>query len=141
MTRHEFLDRVKSKMGAVVVWAHKGPDTFDCSGLVTWAANAKVQRSRDMYASMPPVAKPFAGDLAFWSTWSEGPITHVAIVAEDAGADAMRTRIISADGATSALTEAQARESTTCRVREHESVNATGRAYFRGFRKNTLVGV
>lgn len=146
--RGTFMGAVRSKLGAIVVWAHKGPDTFDCSGLVTWALmHAGGDDVRDTHNAnrlwylLPPIASPAIGDLAFWSSTSVGQMSHVAIVTGvSADGDTINgVPIISADGATPSFTLEMATASTHCRVREHSSIAVTGRQYFRGFRRNTLV--
>lgn len=35
--RNSFIAKLKSKKGKPYLWGHRGPDSFDCSGLVDWA--------------------------------------------------------------------------------------------------------
>jgi peptidoglycan DL-endopeptidase CwlO len=71
----------KSVLGASYVWGSAGPDTFDCSGLTSWAyAQAGVylpHSSASQAASYPEVAYSSAqpGDLIFFYS----PVSHVAL--------------------------------------------------------------
>lgn len=80
-----------SKVGkAPYVWGAKGPNAFDCSGLMQWAyAQAGVSippSSQTQYAGLPPVpggpsAKLKPGDLVFFSitTDAQSGINHVGM--------------------------------------------------------------
>lgn len=71
----------KSKIGASYVWGTAGPDTFDCSGLTSWAyaqAGVSLPHSSAAQASSYPevpysAAQP--GDLLFFYS----PVSHVAL--------------------------------------------------------------
>jgi cell wall-associated NlpC family hydrolase len=71
----------KSKIGASYVWGSAGPDTFDCSGLTSWAyAQAGVylpHSSASQAASYPevPYSSAQPGDLLFFYS----PVSHVAL--------------------------------------------------------------
>ena len=144
-TREAFLQKVLSRLGFVVVWAQKGPELFDCSGLVTralWELNCCDWRAtfnaNALFEAFPATSNPKPGDLAFWSSMHAGSISHVAVVMGEPQADSINKQsIISADGATPTVNEAMAKESVSCRVRVHSAVSETGRMYFRGFRTNT----
>jgi hypothetical protein len=76
------IDYAKSRLGCAYVWAAEGPDTFDCSGLVTWAykkvGTTLSHYSGAQYNETTRVTKEQLqpGDLIFW-----GPNAseHVAI--------------------------------------------------------------
>jgi peptidoglycan DL-endopeptidase CwlO len=71
----------QSRLGASYVWGSAGPDTFDCSGLTSWAyAQAGVylpHSSAAQAASFPEVPYSAAqrGDLLFFYS----PVSHVAL--------------------------------------------------------------
>jgi cell wall-associated NlpC family hydrolase len=76
------INAALSKLGAPYVWGTAGPDTFDCSGLTSWAyAQAGVylphssaaQASSGAVVSSLSAAQP--GDLLFFYS----PISHVAL--------------------------------------------------------------
>lgn len=84
------LEIAKTKFGHPYIWGAKGPDFFDCSGLVTWAFAASGYLDlRDNCSSgmlwarcmhiMPVSINP--GDLAFYGP--NGEVSHVMFVAED----------------------------------------------------------
>ncbi|MBB4664520.1 C40 family peptidase [Conexibacter arvalis] len=68
----------RSRIGSPYEWGSTGPDTFDCSGLVTWSAaqsGIDVPRvSFDQYKVGRPVARNRiqAGDLVFFDTAGPG---------------------------------------------------------------------
>ena len=71
----------QSKLGAPYVWGTAGPDTFDCSGLTSWAyAQAGVylpHSSAAQATSFPevPYSSAQPGDLLFFYS----PVSHVAL--------------------------------------------------------------
>jgi cell wall-associated NlpC family hydrolase len=71
----------KSKIGSSYVWGSAGPDTFDCSGLTSWAyaqAGVYLPHSSAAQASAFPAVSYSAaqpGDLLFFYS----PISHVAL--------------------------------------------------------------
>jgi cell wall-associated NlpC family hydrolase len=71
----------KTKIGASYVWGTAGPDTFDCSGLTSWAyAQAGVylpHTSAAQASSYPevPYSSAQPGDLLFFYS----PVSHVAL--------------------------------------------------------------
>lgn len=78
-----FLGAASSAIGKPYVYGDEGPNTFDCSGLVLWAAAAagvSVPRtSQQQQAWATPVTSPRPGDLVFWGR----PAYHVAIYVGD----------------------------------------------------------
>lgn len=148
--REAFLRAVESKLGTPVLWAQKGPDTFDCSGLVTSCllkaggtdirythnAQALAESTRELAAG----EEPLPGDLAFYGI---GPntIEHVAVVDEYGG-------VVSADGATAHLDPrligfeaafklALSKESS--RVRRHANIDFRHDLPWLAVHRNTLV--
>lgn len=125
--RADFLKAVESHLGAPVLWAAKGPDAFDCSGLVTTAlwqvggpdlrhlANAQALHDHTRALGSGPTDLALPGDLAFYGA-DEKHIIHVATLDEYGG-------IVSADGATSHVTDLHvALANPANRVRRHDAV-------------------
>jgi cell wall-associated NlpC family hydrolase len=76
------VNAAMSKIGAEYVWGTAGPDTFDCSGLTSWAyaqAGVYLPHSSAAQASsgavVPSLAQAQPGDLLFFYS----PISHVAL--------------------------------------------------------------
>ncbi len=75
------VNAAASKLGASYVWGTAGPNTFDCSGLTSWAwAQAGVyipHSSAGQYDALPhvPLSAVQPGDLIFYFS----PISHVAL--------------------------------------------------------------
>jgi cell wall-associated NlpC family hydrolase len=126
VARQRFCQLVLSKLGNTVLWGANGPDAFDCSGLVLWAlggVGAKLAdcRAQDLADETPdlvtaPGATPLPGDLCFYGQ-SANSISHVAVWM-------MGGRCISADGATSRITDLKtARSKPGCRVRLHDAAD------------------
>jgi cell wall-associated NlpC family hydrolase len=73
----------KTKIGKPYIWAAEGPDSFDCSGLVTWAyRQAGVElphqsAQQSQVTAHVPWSKAQPGDLIFWAHGKV--IYHVAI--------------------------------------------------------------
>jgi peptidoglycan DL-endopeptidase CwlO len=71
----------KTRIGATYVWGTAGPDTFDCSGLTSWAyaqAGVYLPHSSAAQASAFPTVPYSAaqpGDLLFFYS----PVSHVAL--------------------------------------------------------------
>lgn len=87
MDRGDFVSKALSKAGSPYIWASKGPDTFDCSGLVTWAiwAAGGIDRRIDynanrMMQEFDVVDIPATGDLVFYGQrGSPDHASHVMI--------------------------------------------------------------
>ena len=73
-----------SKLGRPYVWGAVGPDTFDCSGLTSWAwkqAGVTIPRTSQQqakYGTAVKLANIQPGDLVT-SNWGSGPNSHVAL--------------------------------------------------------------
>lgn len=127
--RTRFVETAVAQLTKPVVWGHRGPDVFDCSGLVAWCleqvgASKKLEidhnaqlfsdQSRDV-----ELADVIPGDLLFYGM-SPKQVVHVAIAA--AGGTA-----ISADGATPRIiTVADALKNDHNRVRLHSTFRFRG---------------
>jgi cell wall-associated NlpC family hydrolase len=123
--RVRFVAAVESKLGAPVVWAAKGDEAFDCSGLFTWALmkaggpdirhTENAQGLFNLTRALGPGELPLHGDAVFYGA-DEKSIIHIAVYRGDGS-------IISADGATSHITSlAVAMANPANRVRIHKSV-------------------
>lgn len=84
MDRFKFLAEALRHAGEPYIWAAKGPNQFDCSGLVTYAILAAGGKDRraffnadKMYHEFEPVASPQQGDLVFYGV--AGHAHHVMI--------------------------------------------------------------
>lgn len=81
----EAVAAAKSKLGTPYQWGGNGPDSYDCSGLTTYAwGSVGVQfprSSRAQKAALPPVPLEHIepGDLLFFGS----PVHHVGIYAGD----------------------------------------------------------
>ena len=77
----QLLAAAETRTGDWYSYGSAGPATFDCSGLVMWAAHeVGISLPRDTFEMLDssllvPVSNPVAGDLAFYGTG------HVEIVA------------------------------------------------------------
>lgn len=134
--RDRFVALALEQLGKPVCWAHRGPDAFDCSGLVAWCLqqvggkdlvlthNAQMMFTETDYV-LP--AKAMLGDLGFYGS-SFTSIVHVVIHLGEG-------RVLSADGATSKVTNlTTAKANPAARVRIHPS--SAYRKPFQGFHRN-----
>lgn len=71
--RLAFLDEALRLEGRPYLWCGKGPEAFDCSGLVTWclwrAGGPDLRATHNttrLYAELPVVVAPKPGDLAVY---------------------------------------------------------------------------
>ncbi len=64
-TGNAVVDRAYSKIGCWYSWGAVGPDTFDCSGLVSYALTGSYSRLGTTYTFMawPQVSDPQPGDI------------------------------------------------------------------------------
>ena len=64
-TGNAVVDRAYSKIGCWYSWGAVGPDTFDCSGLVSYALTGSYSRVGTTYTFMawPQVSDPQPGDI------------------------------------------------------------------------------
>lgn len=83
--RLAFLCKAHDQLGKPYVWGAKGPDAFDCSGLVTWLLHElgvcdwrAEHNAQRLYNELAKTEAPRPGDLVFYGS---GPthITHVMI--------------------------------------------------------------
>lgn len=128
-----FLSAANGRLGCVSLWGAKGPDTFDCSGLVSWSLlmagfqspssakgkkrwsanlNWNAQRMANDLPHFNDIRLARAGDLCFYGdSWDK--VTHVTIFLGDEGC-------LSASGATSKVTSLErATQNKAARIRKH----------------------
>ena len=120
-SRARFIQLAMEQLGKPVLWAQRGPSSFDCSGLVGYALELaglsptiRYSHNAQMMANECGESEPKPGDLCFYGL---GPanIEHVAIYLEGGKA-------LSADGATSHITRLDmAMANPANRVRLHDS--------------------
>ena len=144
--RTRFVAFALEQIGKPVLWGRKGPEAFDCSGLVTasyFGIGGKDLRSKynsqrlsdetpNLESSRPELVEALPGDLLFYGL---GPdhVEHVAIVL--AGG-----RSLSADGATQHHLDIRVAEANPrCRVRIHERFNFRLDLPYRAVHRNTFV--
>lgn len=89
MSAKDFVQCAREQLGKQYVWGTAGPNTFDCSGLVSYCyervMHAPMTRSSHLqYLEGDPVEDLAPGDLVFWNTDGSGA-SHVAIYEEGAG--------------------------------------------------------
>lgn len=116
-TRQTLLAAASALVGVPYLWGGKGPRGLDCSGLVTLALSAaggpdwrRTHNSDRLWAELPPVAIPEAGDLAFY-----GPVgdpMHVVICL--GGPDAL---VLGANGGGRQTVSVEAADRIGARVR------------------------
>lgn len=140
--RERFVAYIEGLLGKPVLWGQKGPDVFDCSGMVTHALklcggddlrfthNAQALHNATRLLLPDEAAEP--GDLAFYGRDAHG-IVHVAVVDTFGG-------VISADGAMSSITKLSvAMANPGNRVRRHNTVRYRKDQPFVVVHRNTLV--
>jgi cell wall-associated NlpC family hydrolase len=82
-----------AQVGKPYVWGAKGPEQFDCSGLVAWLyAQIGIRipvGTGGQWPQMQPVASADLqpGDLVFMDTEGAGRVTHVGMLAGDLNGD------------------------------------------------------
>lgn len=88
-TKRDFLELALAQLNKPYIWGAKGPDRFDCSGLVTWCLKElggpdwrQSHSSARLFDKLPsvPLDQIQPGDLALY-----GPphkVTHVMIVSD-----------------------------------------------------------
>lgn len=140
--REDFMQAAESLLGMPVLWGQKGPDAYDCSGLVTVCLRKvggpdlrHTHNAQNLYGATRALVVgelPLGGDLVFYG---HGPdsIEHVAVYTADGG-------VVSADGATSRVKDIRtALANESARVRRHNSVHYRRDTPFITLHRNTLV--
>lgn len=124
--RERYVHLGLDQLGKDVLWGKKGPSAFDCSGLCTWLLD-KVGgpdlthkfRAQDLFDHSRSLVKgqtdtPLPGD---WTFYGMGPNTIVHVAIWLAGG-----HVLSADGATSAITDLATARAAGAAVRIHPSI-------------------
>lgn len=135
MTRLMLHDWLVEQEGRYYLWGSKGPDNFDCSGLVTcgllamglpdWRATHSSAR---LYSVLDDTMEPLPMDLAFYGPPSG--ITHVMFVWGDG-------RVYGACGGNSGTLTLQVAREQKAKVQfRHKVLYRPG---FRGFRRIPLL--
>lgn len=128
--RQQFIEFCEAQKGKPYIWGGKGPNTFDCSGIVTaglfacgWKDWRQTHNSARLFEVLEPVQIAELGDLAFYGPPNK--ITHVMVCWHGGG-------VYGASGGNSSTTKPTAGAA----VKFKKSVDY--RRDFRGFRKNPL---
>lgn len=134
--RDEFLEWLFKQSGKPALWAKKGPDVFDCSGLVTRGfvevgvpgLDPNLTNTDKLWAWLPETDSPQRGDLVFYGGKKPNDVEHVMVWWGDG-------LVFGACGATSKITKLPEAIRAGARVR----VRPLGyRNDFRGFRVSPL---
>lgn len=145
--RERFIVIVQKQLGKPALWAAKGPEAFDCSGLVTWCFKmaggvdfTKLLNANGLgKATRPLVPGELAlpGDLILFDAEKDQPAApghgiddHVGIVIDE-------RRAIDAAGATSRITTIEGAIAAGAKVRWHDRYDYRGS--FRALHRNLLL--
>lgn len=117
MGRLDYVELAHQQQGKVTLWGAKGPNEFDCSGLVTWTLRelggpdwTEAYSARRLWLELPTAPQPTIGDLAFYGP--SGSPNHVMIYTGGG-------KVFGACGATSKITDIDtARKDLMRRVKE-----------------------
>jgi cell wall-associated NlpC family hydrolase len=141
--RERYVQLGLEQLGKKVLWAQKGPDVFDCSGLATWLLkrvdgpdlthidNAQALYDATRALGAGPTDTPLPGDYVFYG-FDEKSIEHVAIWL--AGG-----HVLSADGASSHITTLEQAKAIGAGVHVHMSVMYRRDCPYVQVHRNTLL--
>ncbi len=133
--RRAFLEWLTRQDGKTALWAAKGPEVFDCSGLVTCGYQAsgvamldpKFTNTDKLWNLLPATELPSPGDLALYG--GKGPdVDHVMVWFGDGC-------VYGACGASSKIQTKDKADEAGARVRMRK---LHYRKDFRGFRRSPL---
>lgn len=131
LSRFRFLELALGKLDCPYIWGGKGPDCFDCSGLVTWALLRcggpdlrDTHNSARLFDVSSPVDVPKPGDLAFYRAAKR--IEHVMVVLGHIDGSAI---VFGASGGGSSTTKPNTKAFVTLKP------DANYRPGFAGFRR------
>lgn len=137
-SRLKLLSLCHDIAGKPYVWGAKGPDTFDCSGVVTWLLHEvggpdwrALHNAQRLWNELEPTDRPAPGDLAFYGH-GKNLISHV-MVCFDGGPNG---RVFGACGGNQYTTSAELAAKIGARVRFRNTKDY--RPDFKGFRKLPL---
>jgi len=134
--RNAFLVKALEQEGKPYVWGTKGPNTFDCSGLVTFCLYETSEHrlhwrmshnAELLWKGLPHTPKPVAGDLIFYGHGDYA--THVMILMPDG-------RPYGASGGNSATTSPEIAKAIGAKVQYRSKV--TYRPDLLGYAANPL---
>lgn len=134
--RLQFLDWLHQQKGKVSLWAQKGPELFDCSGLVTRGFrecgistfDPLFTNTDKLWNTLPNTDKPQPGDLVFYGGKGPKDVEHVMVFWGDG-------RVYGACGATSRILTLEEAHKAEARVRFRKPGY---RRDFRGYRRSPL---
>jgi cell wall-associated NlpC family hydrolase len=134
--RLAFLSWLERQDGKTSLWAKKGPDLFDCSGLVTVGYekagvpmfNPLMTNTDTLWGKLPSIAIPSPGDLVLYGGSALSDVEHVMVWWGDG-------IVFGACGATSRILNREEAERAGARVRMRA---LSYRRDFRGFRRSPL---
>jgi hypothetical protein len=120
--RLAFLGFVLAQEGKPYIWGAKGPDAFDCSGLVTaglvhvgYADLRQTHNAHGLFRRFPTTLSPKPGDLAFYGRQSAaGIVEHISHVVVVTGSG---DEIIGANGGNKYTTSAEIAARSGARVK------------------------
>lgn len=135
--RLEFLAWLKAQEGKTSLWAQKGPDYFDCSGLVTRGFVEigvttefipNFTNTDKLWWRLPATDKPKPGDLVFYGGSRADDVEHVMVWWGDG-------RVYGACGASSKILTVKEAQEKDAKVRFRKPGY---RRDFRGYRRSPL---
>lgn len=134
--RLDFLSWLRAQEGKTSLWGAKGPDLFDCSGLMTCGFSAagspmfspKMTNTDKLWALLPEIELPSPGDLVFYGGKAVADVEHVMAWWGDGC-------VFGACGATSRITTVAEAQRAQAHVRMR---TLRYRKDFRGFRRSPL---
>ncbi len=136
--RIAFIEWLIKQEDKTCLWAKKGPDMFDCSGLVVCGYeavgqhrfNSGLTNTDRLWNGLKVTGCPEQGDLVFYGGTGPFDVSHVMVWWGDG-------RVYGACGATPKITDSELARRKGCRVkfREHSKYR---QGDFRGFRKSPL---
>lgn len=135
--RLAFLDWLLQQENKTALWAQKGPDLFDCSGLVTrgyvecgvtTSFIPNFTNTDKLWNSLPSTDKPRPGDLVFYGGERPNDVSHVMVWWGDG-------RVYGACGATPKIDSAKEAVAANAKVRFRKPGY---RNDFRGYRRSPL---
>lgn len=139
--REKFVDLGREQIGKVSLWASKGPEFFDCSGLVTWlllqvgGPDWRATHNTDrLWLELDEVpGEPQPGDLVFYrpeKPRDANDMEHVAILLHGG-------LVLTADGASAAIHTPESAKEAHAMVRIRGDVGYRKR--LAGFRRFPLI--
>lgn len=136
LPRRKFIAWQLAQKGKTVLWAAKGPNEFDCSGLYTSGIRASggpdlrlTWNAQRLFDASLPTSVPLAGDAVFYGT-SIHQVIHIATWCPNGW-------VLSASGATRRIKTVEDARAVGAEVRLHSRVQY--RNDFLGFHRNLWI--